>query len=119
MLSLKLAQKLKAAGLEWEPKKGDWLLIYTDGEKRYLKEPVLYDNGACLPWEEDCWLPRLDQLFAEIEARGYAVEVHFTVNRVWVLKKGINDIPRVFDSDTAEDAAARALLWILEQKKGA
>lgn len=89
MLSLELAEKLSKAGLAWEQKFGD--IIWDWHEEDY----VVIDQGKCIdPWYA-VWLPRLDQLLAEIEKRGYGY----------------------FDGDSLEEAARQALLWILEGGK--
>ena len=136
MISLELAQKLKNAGLQWEPKPGDWyharlwkpmLIAYqstiaqyiqvTDTENEHLPHTRTATIAELLK-ENDVWLPRLDQLLAEIEARGYLwnlnkfrcciiSEVDYN-NKNWKAEKEFKDNP------SHEDAAARALLWILE-----
>ncbi len=78
MISLETAQKLKDAGLRWEPKEGDcwcngmWMAI------NYYLELV---TGHLLVKKEAIWLPRLDQLLAEIEKRGFDIDLmHFATN---------------------------------------
>lgn len=97
MLSIETAKKLKDAGLVWNPDIGDIFFI------------------------EEEWLfaPRLDQLLAEIEKRGYGWKLEkfhaYNLRRMQIYK--INDLLGCFEADSPEEAAAQALLWILEQKK--
>ena len=94
MISLELAQKLRDAGLKWEPALGQ---SYKD----------VVEGGI--------WLPRLDQLQAEIEQRGWD----------WSMSKGlhgygcivIKDYDLSFSdiADTPEEAVGLALLWILQE----
>jgi len=70
------------------------------------------------------WLPRLDQLLAEIERRGFRWDIGnlgcFGDHDVCI---GLFDwedrtyIKGQFYADTPEDAAAQALLWLLEQER--
>ena len=70
-------------------------------------------------WEKELWLPRLDQLLAEIEKR-------LQINERWILGQDfITILKETADCDEAvyhdvadspEEAAAQALLWILEQE---
>lgn len=119
MISLETAKKLKEVGLEWEPKLFD-VYAFT-----YLTNPPLV---SCL-WDETSlqeakhpinrdrtvWLPRLDQLLAEIEWRGY----WWVLNRgkIIVGKGGIDGERETFYADTSEDAAGKALGWILERER--
>jgi hypothetical protein len=66
---------------------------------------------------------RLDQLLGEMEERGYWWEInHRLVDggikkyKTWIAKKHSNDKEQIFTADTPEEAASRALLWILERK---
>lgn len=137
MLSLETARKLKEAGLLWEPKLLDCYVI-DDNDI-----PGVDPNAVCITkthkdiedlndlfhaWYpriiQTVFIPRLDQLLAEIEARGYVVSsdgpfgdekkyccdiakrgnAFIDNNREWALLR--------------EEAAAQALLWILGQEKG-
>lgn len=64
------------------------------------------------------WCPRLDQLLAEVARRWEGRS--FTLNkypREWsLILFSDSDIPHHFDGDTAEEAAAKTLLWQLEQE---
>ena len=98
MISFEKAKALKEAGLKQEPKKGDCM-----------------SSG-------DMWLPRLDQLLAEIERRGYAWSLKLLNRpqyRVILYPKGLapgGNGSSIFTADTPEDAAADALLLILKQE---
>jgi hypothetical protein len=129
MISLELAQKLKAAGLKWEPKKHDFC-----GQKgfpcRIYSE--LSEIEIKFYMDEFYWLPSLSQLLAEIEARGYTEISLATINQCkkgWVfelLKQGLLPSKIIgsyyypqfptFKANTPEEAAGQALLWILEQE---
>lgn len=88
VVSFELAEKLREAGLRWVPKKGDWFY----GPTGYLMD---VDDEMVKEWEE-CTLkqkerflnstrfaPRLDQLLAEIERRGYRYKL--TSNDIQVI----------------------------------
>ena len=79
MIGLELAKKLKEAGLEWEPKFGDHYIIpavFEEGLREIMdtKQIMSYHKNP-KEWEESIrgfvFTPRLDQLLAEIEKRGY------------------------------------------------
>lgn len=63
------------------------------------------------------WIPRLDQLLAEIERRGWAWRLDMfppkAVYRLALYEAW--DRKRHFDADSPEEAAASALLWILKE----
>ena len=118
MLSLELSQKLKATGLVWKPKLGDLFVVdYDNGLGPTPPKVVAGDNWGT-PGRENIWLPRLDQLLAEVARRWEGRS--FTLNkypREWSLILFLDgDIPHHFDGNTAEEAAAKALLWQLEQE---
>ena len=132
MLSLSKARELRSAGLKWESKEGDWYGLidcatgeaegpYFAGEKRF----GYFCNVIPV------WVPRLDQLLAEIEARGYTELSLSTINKskkgyvFELLGQGLLPSKVVgsyyyaqyptFKADTPEDTAADALLWILQE----
>lgn len=79
MLSLELARRLKLAGLAWEPQKGDQYK-----ELSYERLTQIYDGNPVYEYrvKNSIWLPRLDQLLAEIEKRGWDIDLmHFAKNR--------------------------------------
>lgn len=112
MLSLDLARKLRDAGLVWRLERGD-MFHSEDADGIYVA-----DGDRMMDLEGDLWLPRLDQLLAEIEARGYEYRQEY--------KKayGLNDYHCLISekgkdkyfgwgADTPEEAAGLALLHIL------
>lgn len=124
MISLELAQKLKDAGLVWEPKAFDWVCtgdeVFPILGMRQLGKTQLYRTleGYCC-CTDLIYMPSLNQLLAEIVARGYIVSIHITKDKsLCVLRDGMEDDDvvqsRMSSSDTPEDAAAKALLYILE-----
>lgn len=119
MISVDKARQLKESGLLWDIKYGDFywddkygevgiVSILNDGIKReYIRRTYLI------------WLPRLDQLLDEIEQRNYLWLVHNndSSNEICVViypPYPSNCIR--FRADTPEDAAAKALLWILQRE---
>lgn len=130
MISLELAKKLKEAGLEWEPKQGDFYWFVTPDESQTgfvqsnrgaegFKAHVDRCRGIVCTY---VFAPRLDQLLAEIEKRGFiwALDVSAT-NGNKVIGYAMNiatsldwEDEEEFRSDSPEEAAASALLWILE-----
>ncbi len=139
MISFETAKALKEAGLEWEPKLGD--LFNT-------LECIEAGNTSFCIWDEEIqeaydtsgadidgmhkgslWLPRLDQLLAEI------------VKNIWGCRLSvlwIEDFPKGYEcllsrteeteegkweefaqrfvTASPEEAAAQALLWILRKE---
>lgn len=125
MLSLELAKRLKELGLRWEPQEGDFLYYHTYGEESKLG--VINDSDMGENREESLdniytgeWIfaPRLDQLLAEIEKRGYAWKLEkfhaYNLRRMEIYK--VNDLLGCFEDNSPEEAAAQALIWILEQE---
>lgn len=119
MLSLEICQKLKDAGLQWEPKEGDYVR-YFDGNLI----SILTCGDVAFEDLKDCiFAPRLDQLLAEIEKRGY--EHHKLEywrdkpdnHKHWFLLWADGHWQE-FKTGTPDDAAAEALLWILQRKEG-
>ena len=112
MISLELAKELKAAGLEWVPVKGDfWAYRLVDNGIGVVDSTV---RPGQEPHPNNIWLPRLDQLLAEIEARGWWWWMSWS-GKVWVGRKDNDKGGHELETDTPEDAAAKALLWILSQ----
>ena len=126
MISLETAKKLKKAGLKWEPETCD-----TYYWPRKFNNPVviMHDGFELLKKEQTTkgitWAPRLSQLLAEIEKRGYTLHL---LHQHWgekdkvgyreclLYKDGKPQFERddIFNSSqTWEGAAAQALLWIL------
>ena len=136
MISLEMAKKLKAAGLEWEPQIGDMFYWHNgkDWEIDALTSEDVNDNLDEIRdyIDEGAWIfaPRLDQLLAEIEKRGYSWEMRTVIDEsqsvrfnakniaywIHVWKTGHieweDGFKRAFTSTSY--AAASALLWIYE-----
>lgn len=126
MISLETAKKLKEAGLKWEPKDGD--AVYFDtvvhfltGEIRYILFGD-YPTGANLyPMVHDLvvYAPRLDQLLAEIEARGQVCDIGRAGYNIkyYYCALSYPDCQQIeFTAPSPGEAAAAALLWILKQE---
>lgn len=131
MITLELAQKLKDAGLKWEPHRED----------KYTFEPVLVPKGTKNPemieiqsdryvLDNACavgrytrftpansiWLPSLEQLLEEIEKRGWKNNCMLSSRdkeeyQCTISQKGHDSLK--FYGATQEEAAGYALLWIL------
>jgi len=139
VISLEKAKKLKEAGLEWEPKQGDFYWFVTPDESRIgfvqnnrgaegFKAHV--DRCRGIVWCTYVFAPRLDQLLAEIEKWGYSWEMRTVIDEsqsvrfnakniaywIHVWKTGHieweDGFKRAFTSPS--NAAASALLWIYE-----
>ena len=119
MISLEKAKALKEAGLTWEPQEGDCISeLWNRGVGEYRK--IKYLNSDDIEEYEECygalWLPSLSQLLAEIERWGY----DYDISRVKASNRpygiSVYSIIRCLNSNI-EDAAADALLWIIESKK--
>jgi len=112
VISQKTAEKLKAAGLKH-------LITIGDGVYREIGK-------------EDVWLPRLDELMAEIEGRGYVFTIASAntpegnhMAETIKTSKFIDEENKIYlfsltkkehYAHTPEDAAGQALLWVLEQE---
>ncbi len=129
MISLEIAQKLKEAGLEWEPKFGDHYIIpavFEEGLHGVMdtKQIMSYHKNP-KEWEESIrgfvFTPRLDQLLAEIEKRGYKwfLETDRETYFIRIIKPGDTKEPVSFKAyaKSLVDAAAEALSWVLEGGK--
>lgn len=117
MISLETARKLKDAGLEWRPQRGDWYYSGSNIEVNIYVRP-----NEKVP-ESIYYAPRLDQLLAEIEKRGYRWDLFITAYGWYKLllatpKKLYFDIDKFDGGSLPDEAAASALLWILEDKAG-
>ncbi len=127
-VSLEMAKKLKEAGLQHQIVYGDWYLAWLPTEETYLQKPVLYDYTAYGPYEEDIWLPTLSDLLEWLEGRGYVVDITqplifekdspYFICDIWE-KSTISEYWEhvgTFEANSREDAAAKAVLWVLEQE---
>ncbi len=113
MLSLSKAQDMKKAGLRWTPQPGD---LYSPAD---VPGEVFVCDGNVIPSPDDVWFPRLDQLLAEIEKRGWSWDIRIIKPlqgyccEVWRI--GVGNY-KCCDAEIPEDAAADALLlWILTE----
>ena len=130
MISLELARKLKEAGLIWEPQMYDFFtmiifekpIIICVTDKWTLdsvRKEVLEFKG-----ERRLFLPRLDQLLAEIEKLGYHDFYLSRAEEGWHICLWLPGNENLYPDletdyyDTPTDAAASALLWILEGGAG-
>lgn len=125
MLSLELARKLKEAGLVWEPQKGD-LVYHSEAEESFnITAGDMEDYVQATRIDKEyaysiaIFLPRLDQLLAEIEKRGWKYTlICRNMNGAdedylcWVVKRAIPTAKRGLYGVTPTEAAASALLWI-------
>jgi hypothetical protein len=68
-------------------------------------------------YQECIWLPRLDELLAEIEKRGWQIELvkyarwRITIWKIQWRKQGL------FIGETPGEVAAKALIWLLKQNE--
>ena len=140
LISFEMAQKLKAAGLTWDPQEGDlryylfsnfpvaWCPICDTPHDTYSGEE--YDQILQDILEDSVFAPSLSQLYDEGERRGYVIQTE----PVRVKLSADSDpqlryratVFRLYEDclfpanaigffDTRDEAAAEALLWILEQ----
>lgn len=132
MLSINTCKKLNDAGLKWEPQYGDFYCWPTTQERWDI---LIFDaNGYyCEPGEGithtkryGIWLPRLDQLLAEIYKQGCGLHLSkfgesncFTIWEDECRFDKTDDTEHNFKADSPSEAAAQALLWILEQRRQA
>lgn len=127
MISLDLGRRLKEAGLEWEPKLGDKYGFKTDrGQLEFLicskRDIVKISEYKVF---KIYWLPRLDELLAEIERRGYrwhlypyTLPINNKTTYACEVMYGDNTF-FVYTGDSPEDAVGFALIRILEREKEA
>lgn len=116
MLSLELAKKLKEAGLCQTLKYGD--LFYHGRENDKCIFGVTVFDDSIFPPRRTIRAPRLDQLLAEIERRGYELQLHIPCPSLALFSSN-GFLLETFAAETPEDAAGQALLWILEREKEA
>lgn len=145
-VSLEMAEKLREVGLRWEPKafdkfshKGFRLPVWYVQDGEVIVKMALIHEGKKwigqtftekIPIKECIWLPTLSDLLEWLEGQGYVVNIvqeyvfndakpHYCCN-IW--EKGIDKLGEYwreageFKADTREDAAAKAVLWVLEQE---
>lgn len=135
MLSLETAKKLKEAGLRFSLKHGDQL--YDESGKvqeihhiSTCRKFVWMENGLSIrELDKTVYIPRLDQLLAEIEKRGYRWDIgnlgYFRDDDddddddvcIGLFDKETREYVAQFLGAIPEEVAAQALSWILEQEK--
>lgn len=132
MISVSLARDLRAAGLRWEPTRGDWFIVLDrgmDDERFVLSDmtievhehasgPVIGFNGTTewaldsLDQQDALWLPAEHQLRAALGAAFVRLEVSAGRSTVVVeLATGQGQV----SADTVDDAYGRALLLTIHQ----
>ena len=119
MISFEKAKALKKCEcVQWEPKEGDcYYLPKGDGPYLLVGETLEGVGKECIA-AHGTFAPRLDQLLAEIERRGWWWDLEcVTSYYICVLYKNLpgGHMHPDFEADTPEDAAADALLWILKE----
>lgn len=136
MLSLATAKKLRDAGFRWRPWFGDQYYIDLGNgipSLNNISGTVVIADATdigyaelCLQNKEDCpvFAPRLDQLLAEIEKRGYRWDIgnlgFFRDDDVCIglFDEETREYVAQFLGVMPEEVAALALIWILEREKG-
>ena len=139
MLSLETAKKLKDAGLQWKPQVGDWFYTQsgnlefvafksslaaeyiktTNGNNEHYPNSRLM-TGAEIMQEDFVFAPRLDQMLVEIEKRGWTWMLYAPNDEgkygIDIGNGSIYDNNKTILADSPDEAAAQALLWILERE---
>lgn len=122
MLKYETAKALQDAGLKWEPQLGDLFVAdYNNGLGPTPVDVVKTDNFGD-PGPEHIWIPRLDQLLVEIEK---VFDWNIGSGEFWPDKPkycmGLfydgKYVKGQLYGDTPEEAAAKALIWILKEAK--
>lgn len=130
MVSVDMARRLKGAGLRWEPKLGDWAVWQKDiglVDIELSNGIVRINHGSGYTYEtvEKClWFPTLSDLLGWLEGRvnrltggnGYWWNAYQDANNKWRYSLTLSEGPQ-FHAETPEDAAAKAVLWVLENEK--
>lgn len=138
-VSLELAKKLKEAGLQWEPKEGDVFSDQYDNVDRVFAvtakdncgDFILFSNEDwkgigkgihCKYLKRYFWLPTLADLLEWLEGRGYSYQLYDNypcsekIIRLYGREPGDLVCLVRLSAATNEDAAAKAVLWVLEQE---
>jgi hypothetical protein len=118
--NLETAKALKNAGLKWEPKRGDFYINHPEYPKcEAICIGVQERVNIVKQWANDdhiIWLPNLSQLLAELRKHSRFVKITWLVmDEKWCC---VIDAREQFLADTPEEAAAKALLWVLERNGG-
>jgi hypothetical protein len=123
MISLETAKKLKDAGLKWDPNWGDY---FAGSEEVEIAKSGSNDGqgfykinyfGGYMQGNGIVWIPRLDQLLAEISKTEWKW-VLFSTGGIFLEndEKGTWHEIECENNEANVEAAAQALLWILEQE---
>jgi len=135
MISLETAKRLKEAGLEWKVQLGDSLYfhVHIGGEwaEGFIEtRDIEYWEETQENIEDGNWIfaPSLDQLLKDIEKAGYLWTMGTPASLETmkhegdymigvIIPCGEEEIPedQVFISNSRDEAAAEARIWILEQ----
>lgn len=127
MISLETARKLKEAGLQWEPQMGDFWI--KEDKPDFIRVVEYRPSGKYdKPLKNVVWIPRLDQLLAEIEKRGYRYillrydpkqqkEGQEEQYEITLIKNGNSSLIYTLYEDSIDEVTAQALMWILELEK--
>ncbi|NLK52374.1 MAG: hypothetical protein GX295_08015 [Syntrophomonadaceae bacterium] len=135
MISLELAQKLKAAGLKWLPQKGDYFTFEPEIVPKSPGKSMTITitsgthclNNMCKVGRytrfnppNSIWLPDLEQLQTEIATRGGQVRLEPITGREPVKYQCTlryeNQEKDHFTGLEPEEAVGQALLWLLQQE---
>ena len=115
MLKPKTARQLKEAGLVWRPKPGD---AFVPGEE--FGEEVFVTDGGRDPEPGDVWLPDVETVVREINARGWylMVMVYPKECHVRVYDAAHNSAEMSGPAQDFADLVGRALLFVLNMERG-
>lgn len=124
MISLATALRLKNAGFPWEPQEGDWVygndgkLISIPGIILEIAKETKNINNV----KTNLFAPRLDQLLDWLRVNGCSYSLHYRAEHNFKIDvynpAGTLDIDRnghFFSEENEADAAAEAVLWVLER----
>ena len=115
MLRPETARQIKEAGLTWRPQPGD---AFIPGKE--FSEEVFITDGSRSPEPGDVWLPDVETMVREVNARGwylmvmaYPKECH-----VRVYDAAYNSAEMNGPAGDFADLVGRALLFVLNVERG-
>jgi hypothetical protein len=116
-VSLDMARRLKEAGLKWEPKENDIMVTPVPDDSERLVYTLLPPRIVYVNQERCTWLPTLSDLLDELEARGwvYSFGPMSDSKAICLWRRDWERPTERFEAASNEDAAAQALLWVLER----